>query len=115
MPDRFANCKVDISTWPADERAHVVDLAHRYNTTVEGVDDNFRTIMGVTKEQFNESKTFFGLLHQGLALLHGHRLNALVLSGTLFFIVNLLKAFGVDTTSFAPFVEGFLKTVLGVG
>lgn len=115
MPNRFANCKVDISTWPADERAHVVDLAHRYNTTVEGVDDNFRTILGATKEEFKESESFFSLLHQGLKLVHGHRLNALILAGTAFFIIGILNRIGVDTTNLAPIVEGFIKTVLGMG
>lgn len=113
MPNRFDNCKVDISTWPPDEKKHILDLAHKHNTTVDGADDNFKTLMGATEEEHKQTKLVFKLFHMAVA--YGFKKAGLgvIVAALVWFTLSIFRMLGFDTTIVAPFVESLFKTVLG--
>jgi hypothetical protein len=113
MPNRFEHCMVDVSTWPADERAHILDLAHKHNTTVEGTKDNFDTLMGTTEDEHRQTTIVFKVFHKAVA--YGFKKASLGVVVALFtwLLLSIAKLLGFDTTVFAPMVEEAVKATIG--
>lgn len=98
---------VDLSKFPPNEKAHIIDLATAFNALREDVD----LITGSTPEEKASMFKAFGHLRGVIHWLHGKRFNLTLFIVSLYFGTGFLEKIGLDPSQATRLFEVLIKAL----
>jgi hypothetical protein len=96
---------VDISQWPPNEKAHIVEMARKHNALSLDVDG----ISGITPEEKQQFHGLMGNVRRLFARLHGKRFHVLLGLATFHYALSTMKQLGLSPEQASRLVEAAIK------